>query len=118
MILTTMRLTIQPDKREEFLSSVQGITMPTVDEPGCISSRFYQDKLNDNAFAFVEEWETQADLDRHICKETFRMLITVMDYLKGPPEVQFNEVTHTAGLEAISAAFEKSRDEKRSFKIC
>jgi quinol monooxygenase YgiN len=118
MILATLRLTIQPDKREEFLNSVQGLTEPAGVEPGCISSRFYQDTLNDNAFAFVEEWETQADLDRHIRKETFRMLITVMDFLKGPPEVQFNEVTQTTGLEAISAAFENNRDEKRSFKIC
>jgi quinol monooxygenase YgiN len=109
MILATMRLTVQTEKRDEFLRSVHGVPGAAHDEPGCISRRLYQDVDNKNAFAFVEEWESQADLDHHIRRETFRMLITVMDILSEPPEVMFNEVSHTAGLEAVSSAFEKDR---------
>ena len=111
-------MTVRPERRGEFLESVNGMKERSRLEPGCISCRFYQDFDHKNTFAFIEEWESWEDLDDHIRLETFRMLVTVMDILSEPPEVLFNAVSHTAGLEAISAAFEKGRDEKKTTECC
>ena len=107
MILVTLRMKVRHEKRQEYLKTVRGMLEPTSVEPGCISCRFYQDIENTNAFTFVEEWESQADLEKHLRTDTFRVLLYMMDLLSEPPEIKFNSVADTSGMEAIKAAREK-----------
>jgi len=107
MILVTLRMKVRAEKRDEFLRAMRSMLEPTAVEPGCLSCRFYQDTENTNAFTFVEEWESQADLERHLRTDTFRMLLFLMDLLTEPPEIKFNAVSSTAGMEAIKAARER-----------
>ena len=74
---------------------------PTRVERGCLSFRLYQDVENRNTFVLLEEWATQEDLERHICKDNQRQLLTLMDLLSEQPELRFNTVSHTAGMDLI-----------------
>ena len=74
---------------------------PTRVERGCLSYRLYQDVENRNTFILIEEWETQEDLERHISKDNQRQLLTLMDLLSEQPELRFNTVSHTAGMDLI-----------------
>ena len=96
MIIATLRLKVRAEKRGEFLRAVRSTLEPTGVEPGCLSCRFYQDIENENAFTLVEEWESQADLERHLRTDTFRMLLFLMDLLTEPPEIKFNAVSSTS----------------------
>jgi len=49
----------------------------------------------------VEEWESQADLDKHIRTDDFRKILAVMDISNEPPEIKFNTVSKTVGMEFI-----------------
>jgi quinol monooxygenase YgiN len=118
MILATLRLTVQAERRDEFLRYLHRTTEEGRKEPGCISCRFYEDMEHENTFALLEKWKTQEDLDKHIRMEIFRMLIGVMDILSGPPEILFEEISHTSGIEVISAAFEKGHDDMKRPEFC
>ena len=105
MILATMRMIVQPDKRDEFGNTVRAMLEPVALEPGCISFRFYQDVGRNNAFIFVEEWKTEQDLKNHLRTDGFRIILALADLLSvEAPEIKFHEISSTSGMEAIGAA--------------
>jgi quinol monooxygenase YgiN len=104
MILVTMRMTVNPEKQDEFLQIIRWMLEPTRVEKGCMSYRCYQDIENENVFILVEEWKSRADLDRHIRSDDYRNLLSAMDLLSDPPEIKINTVSDTGGFEVIKEA--------------
>ena len=51
------------DKLEQLFRSVVDTTLR---EAGCISYQLNRDLANPRCFVFIEEWRSQADLDRHL----------------------------------------------------
>ena len=51
------------DKLEQLFRSVVDTTLR---EEGCISYQLNRDLANPRRFVFIEEWQSQADLDRHL----------------------------------------------------
>ena len=100
-ILVTLRMVVQPEKRSDLLETMRGMLEPARVERGCLSYRLYEDVENRNALVLLEEWATQKDLERHISKDSQRRLLALMDLLSEPPELRFNTVSHTAGMELI-----------------
>jgi len=80
---------------------MRGMLEPARVERGCLSYRLYEDVENRNAFVLLEEWTTQEDLERHISKDTQRWLLSLMDLLSERPELRFNTVSHSAGMDLI-----------------
>ncbi len=107
MIVVTLRMVVRSGKRREFLQTLRGLLEPTRVEEGCLSYRLYQDVENKNAFTLVEEWETQEDLDSHIRTDNYKKLLVTMDLLREAPEMKFNTVSHTAGIEHVSEVLVK-----------
>jgi quinol monooxygenase YgiN len=102
-IITMVRIVIPPEKRSEILKvscSLMGLTRV---QPGCISCRMYFDMENENALSLVEEWKSQDALDKNIRSEQYRKILALLDMSTEPPEIQFNTVLSTAGLEAVAA---------------
>jgi quinol monooxygenase YgiN len=51
-------------------------------EKGCIEYRLHTKKSEPGLYVFIEEWETQADLDNHMASEHFRRIIPQIGNLK------------------------------------
>jgi quinol monooxygenase YgiN len=100
-ILVTLRMIVQPERRSDLLETMRGTLEPARVERGCLSYRLYEDVENKNAFVLLEEWETQEDLESHIRTDNQRRLLALMDLLSEQPELRFNTVSHTAGMELI-----------------
>ena len=64
MIVATLRMTVRPGEREEFLKTIQSMLGPVRAEPGCVSYDFYQDTEDENSFILVEECKKKTDFDR------------------------------------------------------
>ncbi|MEW6053526.1 MAG: putative quinol monooxygenase [Nitrospirota bacterium] len=101
MILVTLRMIVRPAMRRDFLETMRGMLEPTRVERGCLSYRLYEDVEDRNTFILVEEWNTQEDLETHIRTDNQRRLLVLMDLLSEQPELRFNTVSHTAGMELI-----------------
>jgi quinol monooxygenase YgiN len=80
---------------------MRGMLEPARVERGCLSYRLYEDVEDRNAFVLVEEWNTRQDLESHIRTENQQRLLTLMDLLSEQPELRFNTVSHTAGMDLI-----------------
>ena len=92
---------VQPERRSDLLETMRGMLEPARVERGCLSYCLYEDVEDRNSFILVEEWATQKDIERHISKDNNRRLLALMDLLSEQPELQYNTVSHTAGMDLI-----------------
>ena len=101
MILSTLKMVVQAERRSDLLETMRGMIEPSRVERGCLSYRLYEDVENRNTFVLLEEWATQKDLESHIRTDNQRRLLSLMDLLSKQPEFRFNTVSHTAGMDLI-----------------
>jgi quinol monooxygenase YgiN len=94
-------MNVRTERRSDFLETMRGMLEPARVERGCLSYRLYEDVEDRNTFFLVEEWKTQNDLERHIRTDNHRRLMVLMDLLSEQPELQFNTVSHTSGMDLI-----------------
>ena len=102
MIIVTLRIKVPGNRRKEFLDSARLIIGPTKVQPGCISCNFCQDLDDPDAVLLVEEWESRENLEHHIKSESYRIILSLMDLAREPPEIKLNTISKTEGLEAIA----------------
>jgi quinol monooxygenase YgiN len=107
VILSTLRMSVRPEKRSGLLETMRGLLEPVRVERGCLSYRLYEDVEDRNSFILLEEWESQKDLESHIRTDNQRLLLSLMDLMSEQPELRFNTVTHTAGLDLIENVLKK-----------
>jgi quinol monooxygenase YgiN len=101
MIFVTLRMIIRPEKRSNFLETMRGMLEPARVERGCLSYCLYEDVEDRNAFVLLEEWATQEDLESHIRTDNQRRILALMDLLSEQPDLKFNTVSQTAGMDLI-----------------
>jgi len=106
VILSTLKMIVHPERRGDILETMMGMLEPTRVERGCLSYRLYEDVEDRNTFVLVEEWETRKDLETHIRTDNEQRLLALMDLLSGQPELRFNTVSHTAGMNFIENVLE------------
>ena len=75
---------------------------PTAVAAGCIRCRLYQDASNENAFEWVEEWNTRENLDRHIRSDDYRRILEALELADQPPLVRFDTISGSEGMELIA----------------
>jgi quinol monooxygenase YgiN len=103
MIIATLRMTASPGKQTEILHSLRPLLGPTRVQPGCLSCRLYRDVEHTNVFVWMEAWESQAALERHLRSAEYRILLALLDLSSQPPEIRFDTVAATQGMEMIAA---------------
>jgi len=99
VILSTLKMIVRPERRQDLLETMRGMLEPARVERGCLSYRLYEDVEDRNTFVLIEEWATQKDLERHIRTDNQQQLLALMDTLSEQSEVRFNTVSHTAGMD-------------------
>ena len=103
MIVATLRIAVPARRRDETRRALLFILGQTEVQPGCRGCRLYQDTERPNAFALVQEWASQADLDRHIRSHVYGKVLAIMETAAEPPELRFDTIAHTIGIEAVHA---------------
>jgi quinol monooxygenase YgiN len=104
MIDATIKMTVPPGKRKELLQTLTAILGPIRREPGCISCNCYVDVEAENNFYFRAEWKNSEELETHLRSVHFGVLIGAMKLLNIEPDIRFNTISSTAGVEAVNAA--------------
>ena len=75
---------------------------PTRLEPGCLGGLVWEESEDDTTLCYAEEWATEADIRRRIQSDRFTSLLAVMEAATEPPQVQFQFVTKTRGLDYVA----------------
>ncbi len=104
VISALLRIPVSEDNRAGITRLLRSLIEPTQVETGCISCRLYQDLKNPDVLTWIEEWETRADLDRHLRSRRFTRILAALDMVDADPEVRFDTVVETSGMQLIEQA--------------
>jgi len=81
------RFVARDGRGNQLKALLEGMLIPNRAEPGCESYELYESNSN-GRFYLVEEWESQAALDRHVATPHFeRLKKTGAELVKEPFEV-------------------------------
>lgn len=104
----SIKLTVPPAKRNEMLQAIKAILEPVRLERGCINCHCYVDIEAENSIYIREEWETRDDLGAHVRSVHFGVLLGAMKMLTEEPEIRFNSIISTTGVEELKGTPPKS----------
>jgi quinol monooxygenase YgiN len=104
MVLATIRMFIPPKKREGALKILRLTAEQCKVHPGCLSCHIYDDVQEDNVLMFEEMWRNEEDLVQHLQSKEYQEVLLVMEMALKHPEVRFNTVSTSTGMETIEKA--------------
>ena len=104
MVTATIRMTIPPKKREGALKILRSTAEQCKVHPGCLGSHIYDDVQEDNVLMFEEMWSNEEDLVQHLRSKQYQDVLLVMEMALKHPEVSFNTVSTSTGIETIEKA--------------
>ena len=109
MIQSIIRMMIPPQKRNEALKILKSITDHCSDYHGCLSCNIYEDLQKKNILMFEQVWSAVEDLNLHIRSDEYRNLLLIMEMASQQPEVRFDTISNSTGIETIEKARLHSR---------
>lgn len=104
MVHSTIRMVIPPEKRGEAVKILRSIVEQDRVQAGCLSSRIYEDAEEDNALMLEEMWRSEEDLKCHLQSEEYPKVLLVAEMALERPEIRFNVISSTTGIETIEKA--------------
>jgi len=104
VIVGTLRIRPAPHRHAEVLEIFQAVQGPLLAQPGCVACHIYEEPGPARAIVLVERWESQGALEAHLRSETYRRILGAIELSGGPPEVCFDSVSATGGMDLIERA--------------
>ena len=104
MIHATIRMALPAQKTREALDILCSVAERTRVQPGCVSCRIYQDAQEENVIMVDELWKRQEEHECYLRSAEYRNVLLVMEMACETPEIKFNEVSGSSGLETIEKA--------------
>jgi quinol monooxygenase YgiN len=101
MIRASIRMTIPPQKRGEALKILRSMTEQCGDYPGFVRSHLYGDLQEKNVLMIEEVWKDEEDLNLHIRSNDYRNLLLVLEMGVKQPEIRFDTISSSTGIETI-----------------
>ena len=103
MIIASARIIPLPDKRIDVLEILRHVQNRMRASSGCISCTIYEEDGETAAILYLELWRSQEELQRHIQSPLYLQILTAIDLASELPEIRFDEVANSQGLELIEA---------------
>lgn len=100
----TIRMLIPTSRRKEARSILASMIERIQLEEGCLSCRLYQDAMEGNTILFEEIWADERYLQNHLLSDEFRNVLLVVEMASKPPEIRFDRIVHSTGIDAIKDA--------------
>jgi quinol monooxygenase YgiN len=107
-IHATVRMRLPARKRKEARRILGSIIERIRLEEGCLGCRLYLDALEESVMLLHEIWADENSLKRHFRSEEFRHVLIVVEMASKPPDIRFDRITKTGGIEVISAGLERN----------
>ena len=85
---------------QELLATLRFLMAGTRAESGCQECAAWVDP--DFTVHYAEDWATDADVRRRVRSSAFTSLLAVMECASEPPDIQFDFVTNTRGLDFVA----------------
>jgi quinol monooxygenase YgiN len=97
------------EKQSEAIEILGSMIEETQFEPGCVSCRLYRDVEDARVIMFEELWASDEDVQRHLQSEKYHRVLLVVEMAAEPPEIRFDTIAHSTGVESIEQVRTRTR---------
>jgi quinol monooxygenase YgiN len=98
-------MAISLQKRGEALKILKALVARNQARPDdCVFCRICEDALEENILQFEEMWMSEEELVRHLRSDEYRNLLLVMEMALKQPEIRFDTISSSTGIETIEKA--------------
>jgi len=104
MVRSIIRMLIPLEKQSEALDILGSTIEQTQFEPGCLSCRVYRGVEDARAIMLEELWASDEDVQLHLQSDKYRKILLVVEMAEEPPEIRFDTIDHSTGVETIERA--------------
>ena len=101
MMLAMVKIGPSPGKRQEILDILLSVKGPTLAAPGCRACSIYEEHGEEQIIAYVELWQSPAEMYRHIRSALYSRILEAMELSTRTPEINFHMILRTEGMELI-----------------
>ena len=101
MTISTFRLFPAARKRVQTLELLRSVRGPTQACAGCLACMVCEEDAEEGGILFVERWESEAAFQQHVRSEIYHRLLAALELSSRTPEVRFDHVSSTEGMELI-----------------
>ena len=104
MILATIRMTFSAKGFGEALTVLRSMAEQSKFQPGCHSCRIYRSGETDNVLMFQQLWTDEESMQAYLRSDDFRHLLLLLEMGIKPPEIRFDTISSSTGIETIEKA--------------
>ena len=108
MIQATIRMNFTPKKYDEAIQILHSIIERTKAETGCINCSVLLNKNSDGLVIYEEQWRNNECLQYHLRSDEYKNILLVMEMATTKPEIRFDTITDSSGVETIEKARTKN----------
>ena len=113
MILTTFKMMIPAKNKREALKIIRSVALKIRDESDCLNCCISRDVENSNVIIYQEYWKSEEGLNHHVRSSDYRNLLLVMEMACTKPEVRFDTISCSTGIETIERILRTIRTEEK-----
>jgi len=100
-----MVLAVSPSRAPRVMDALWSLMVPTRLEPGCLLCTAWSEP--DSTVHYLEEWATEQDMQRRVRSDTFTSVLGIVEAAEKTPEVRFDFLSSTRGLDYIAEIRER-----------
>ncbi len=104
MIYAMLRMAIPFHRLKEVVETLSSVAQRSRWEEGCIRSAVYQDVELGNVIMLEQLWKSEKDLECFLRSSEYQKILLVADLALASPEIRFDTVVRTTGVETIEKA--------------
>lgn len=106
-IHSSIRMVIPLERQDEALEILGTIKAQVQFEPHCISSQVYRSANEEKTIMIEELWESHKAMLPHLQSEAYQRILFVMEMAEEPPDIRFETIARSGGIEVIKIARKK-----------
>jgi quinol monooxygenase YgiN len=108
MVRLTVSITAATRGAANLLDALRYISTSTRLEDGCLACLVWAGP--ESTLHYVEEWATEDNMRQRVRSDRFTSLLAVMESAPEPPEVRFDFVTRSRGLDYVAEVRQQSSE--------
>ena len=116
-VRSSIRMLIPLDKQSEAIDILGSVSAQVQFDPSCISSRIYRGVDEVRAIMVEELWLNDEDIMRHLNSDVYRRVLLVIEMAEESPEIRFDIIAGTSGVETIEMARNQSEANDKISKL-
>ena len=101
MVIAVLEMTMPGGHEVDTVRALRAFWDGTCALPGCRGGGVYQEAGSPGIALYVEIWEEAAQLETHLRSRGYDRLLALMETAAVRPELRFNFVAETRGLEWV-----------------